>query len=932
MRKDGLDEYTRPGGLARRDFLKIAGGGIIVAVSFDELSGLPQERRQGPRYPEDFNAYLRVGEDGRVTGFTGKIEMGQGAITSLPQMIADELDVPIDAVDMVLGDTDLCPWDMGTFGSQTTRYFGPALRAAAAEARAVLLELASEKLGVPKDRLSVRDGIIRDASRAGIEVSYAALAAGKRIERHITPKPPPKPVAEWRVMGKPFLHRDARDKVTGKALFAGDIRLPGMLYAKVLRPPAHGAALKSLDTSAAEKIAGVRILREKELVGVLHELPDAAESAVALVKAEYDVPKSRLDSDNIFEHLHAVAPEARVVAEGGDLAKGESAAASRFNETYLNGYVAHAPTEPHTALANVEGDRATVWASTQAPFRLKDEVAQTLGVPPENVRVITPFVGGGFGGKTRNIQAVQAVRLSKLAGKPVQVAWSRADEFFNDSFRPAAVVKIKSGMDGAGRIVFWDYDVLFAGDRSSAQFYDIPHHRTVSRGQWGGGAGAHPFAVGAWRAPGSNTNVFARESQIDVMAAKAGADPLEFRMRNLADERMKRASGSPRKVRLEGGRHAERPGGGHRHVGLPGDLRRHRGRGRRRPEDRRDPGQAGRLCPGHGPMHQSPRGFDPGRRVYNDGPRLRPDRGGPVQGRRGPRPEFRYLRDPALLVAPEDRGLHRPERRPSGLGRRRAGHHQHGRRPGQRGVRRDRGPPVPSPDDAGAGESGARRGAVEMNGKESTMDQGTIMKRTGMIVGLGAVWGLAECALGAGLQACARSMSGSLMTGVALFFIAAAWASSKRALHVGLLVVIAVLFKMFDAALLGLPLGSGAVANPAFAFVLEGAGFLALAAIVGNDKSARTSGRMLMGGGAALFAVGAFPLVGLATGTPACLAAGTSIPLSWYYGPIAAALSLFTVLLGMRFGERARIFESRTLAPSLALALSLILMVVFRMI
>ena len=541
MKHNAFDEYDRPGGLARREFLKIAGGGIIIAVSLDEIEGFQEGRRQGgPTYPDDFNVYLRVGEDGRVTGFTGKIEMGQGAITSLPQMIADELDVDMAKVDMVMGDTDLCPYDMGTFGSMTTRYFGPALRAAAAEARAVLLGMASEKLGVPKERLTVRDGIVSDATRPAAKVSYAELAAGKRIERRAQPKPAPKPVGEWRVMGKPFLHRDAREKVTGKALYAGDIRLPGMLYARLLRPPAHEATLKSLDTSAAEKAAGAKVLRDGDLIAVLHERPDGAEAALALLKPEYDVPEPKLDEESIFDHLQAVAPEGRVVAEGGDLAKGEAAAVTRFDEVYLNGYVAHAPMEPHTALANVAGDRATVWASTQAPFRLKDEISQTLGLPPANVRVYTPFVGGGFGGKTRNIQAVQAARLSKLAGKPVQVAWTRADEFYDDSFRPAAVVKIRSGMDGAGKIVFWDYDVMFAGDRSSAQFYDIPNHRTTSRGQWGGGAGPHPFAVGAWRAPGSNTNVFARESHIDIMAAKAGADPFEFRMRNLADERMKK--------------------------------------------------------------------------------------------------------------------------------------------------------------------------------------------------------------------------------------------------------------------------------------------------------------------------------------------------------------------------------------------------------
>ncbi|MCJ7643087.1 MAG: molybdopterin-dependent oxidoreductase, partial [Candidatus Aminicenantes bacterium] len=311
MKKDELDEFVRDSSIGRRDFMKLVGGGIVVAVSLGEASILQEGgQRRGISYPEDFNAYLRIGEDGRVACFTGKIEMGQGAITSLPQMLADELDVPIDSVDMVMGDTDLCPYDMGTFGSMTTRYFGPALRAAAAEARGVLLELAAEKFKAPVDRLAVKDGVVIEKDRPANKVTYAKLAAGKRIERHLVPKPSPKPVAEWTVMGKPFLHRDARDKVTGKAVFAGDVRLPGMLYAKVLRPPAHGAALKRLDASVAREIAGVTVIQDGDLVAVLHEHPDAAENALALLKAEYDIPETKLDDKNIFEHLLAVAPEA----------------------------------------------------------------------------------------------------------------------------------------------------------------------------------------------------------------------------------------------------------------------------------------------------------------------------------------------------------------------------------------------------------------------------------------------------------------------------------------------------------------------------------------------------------------------------------------------------------------------------------------------
>ena len=547
MNNKEWDEYLGGPSLSRRDFLKLAGGGILVCVTVGEAALLQeggQRRGGGPTYPEDFNAYLLVHPDGRVTTYTGKIEQGQGPMTSLPMIVADELDLPLASVDIVLGDTDLCPWDMGTFGSMATRLFGPALRAAAAEARAVLIDLAASKLKVPAARLATKDGVVFDKSNPRIKATYGELAAGKKIERHITPKPSPKPVKEWKIQGTPVLRRDAREKVTGQAKFAGDFRLPGMLYAKVLRPPAHGAKLKSLDASEAEKVAGVKVVRDGDLIAALHELPDVAEKAVALIKAEYEPSPSTLDDKTIYDHLLKVAPAAEVIAQGGDLKQGEALSAAIVDETYLNSYVAHSAIETHTALASLEGDKLTVWPSSQTPFRLKEDLAHGLGLPPANVHVISPFVGGGFGGKTFNLQAVQAARLTKLTGKPVQVAWTRAEEFYNDTFRPAAVVKIKSGIDAAGKIVLWDYAVYFAGTRSAAQFYDIPNHRTSGAGEWGGGGGgapaAHPFAVGAWRAPGSNTNTFAREGQIDIMAAKAKLDPLEFRLKNLADERMKR--------------------------------------------------------------------------------------------------------------------------------------------------------------------------------------------------------------------------------------------------------------------------------------------------------------------------------------------------------------------------------------------------------
>jgi isoquinoline 1-oxidoreductase len=531
--------------LDRRAFLKWLGCGIVVFVSVGELCG--QEEGGRPRrgrgggggLPSDFNAFLHIGEDGRVTGFTGKIEMGQGPITSLAQMLAEELDAPFDSVDMVMGDTERCPWDMGTFGSMTTRFFGPALRAAAAEAKGVLLELAAEALQVPRDRLVAKAGEIFDASKTEHRVSYGQLAKGKKIERHLEAKAVLKAASDFTVVGRPQVRRDGHDKVTGKAQYAGDVRLPGMLYAKILRPPAHGAKLKTVDTEACQQVPGVHVIHEGDLVAVLHSLPDVAEAALAKVKAEFDTPAGKVDDHTIFDHLLATAPEPRVLATSGDLESGQKLSLQKIERTWLNSYVAHAAMETHTALAHVEGDRATVWASTQNPFGAQREIAEAIGLPAVQVRVITPFVGGGFGGKTHNAQAVEAARLSKLAGKPVQVAWTREEEFFYDTFRPAAIVKIKSGADGAGKILFWDYDVFFAGERGAQHFYDIPHHRTAAHGAgWVGGAGTHPFATGAWRAPGSNTNTFARESQIDVMAVALGIDPVEFRLKNLKDSRM----------------------------------------------------------------------------------------------------------------------------------------------------------------------------------------------------------------------------------------------------------------------------------------------------------------------------------------------------------------------------------------------------------
>lgn len=527
--------------LLRRDFFGLAGAGLFVFIGAGH-TGAQEPGRLPTRSsgPADFNAYLRIGTDGRVTCMCGKVELGQGVTTELAMVLAEELDVAFDSIDVVLGDTDLCPNDGGTYGSMTTPLTIPGVRRAGAEARAVLLELAAAKLGVAAERLQVTNGVIIDPGKPGATVTYAALVDGKRIERHVA-NVPVKAAAGFRVIGKAVRRKDALEKVTGGATYAGDMLLPGLLHAAILRPPAHGVKLKSADTSAAEKVAGVQVIRDSGMVAVLHERPDIAAQALALVKAEFENPPEGPDDRTIFDHLRKTAPPAREVGTAGDLAEGERLAAGGIVESvYLNSYVAHAPIETHSATARFEDGKVTVWASTQAPFQVKGAVASALGLAAGKVRIVSRYVGGGFGGKTEADQGVEAARLAKICGKPVQVVWSRQEEFFFDRFRPAAVMSIRAGVAN-GKIVLWDSQIVGAGDREAAPFYDIPHRRTTSAGGWMGGnpPGMNPFEVGAWRAPTVNSITFARESHIDALAAKAGVDPLEFRLGNLSHPRLR---------------------------------------------------------------------------------------------------------------------------------------------------------------------------------------------------------------------------------------------------------------------------------------------------------------------------------------------------------------------------------------------------------
>lgn len=526
-------------GMPRRDFFKLLGGGIFIffrPLGTLDLFAIPAEQARG--VPKDYNAFLRIAEDGNVTCYTGKIEMGQGIITSLPQMMADELNVPLERIKIVMGDTDICPWDQGTWGSQSTRIFGQLMRTATAEARGVLLELGSAKLGVPVSQLEVKDGVITDMKDSKKTISYSQLARGQRIEKFLDVKPSMEDYTKFKSIGKSYNRADSTLKVTGEAKYTGDMKLPGMVFARILRPPSHAAKLTSVDYSGAEKIAGTKVVRDGDFIAVLNESRDKADEAIVKIKADYSFHDLPVNDKTVYDYMLKADSSVTSVKSEGDIEAGRKLCDKTFSSEYHDPYVAHVAMETHTALARLEDGKMTVWASTQSPFGLREGIMRELGMAADKVRVITPFVGGGFGGKGEFQQGVEAAKLAKMSGKPVMLMWTREEEFFLDTFHPAGVVKVKSGIDKSGLIKFWDYNLYYSGTRGSEVLYDIPNIHISHYSQKTGAPPVHQFGTGAWRAPNANTNTFAREVQVDIMAAGAGIDPLEFRRKNLKDENL----------------------------------------------------------------------------------------------------------------------------------------------------------------------------------------------------------------------------------------------------------------------------------------------------------------------------------------------------------------------------------------------------------
>ena len=481
--------------------------------------------------------WLHLGHDGTVTIYCGKVEVGQGARTSLCQIVADELALPIDRVHIVLGDTGRTPFDQGTFGSRTTATMGIQLRQVAAAMRERLLELAAVAWDVQPAELQAFDGSVRHG-RSGRWMSYADIATNHQFADTIIAVPVKTP-EHWSVAGSSVPKALAADIVTGRHRYTPDLSLPGMLHGRVLRSPRHGATLLHIDVGAAREIPNTVIVQEDGFVGVAAPSPQLAGQALAALRAEWTQPE--IDSDQglaayLRTHLDDPAPAGRPAAqvqETGDVETAFASASVRSDATYTVAFIAHAPLETRAALADWQDGQLTVWTGTQRPFGVRDQLATALAIPEDAIRVIVPDTGSAYGGKHTGEAAIEASRLARAAGRPVKLVWTREEEFIQAYFRPAAVIDVRGAADDKGRLLAWECHNYNAGPGALRSPYVAPNQRAAYHPV------RSPLRQGSYRALAATANIFARESEMDELAHRLGIDPLEFRLRNLTDARLR---------------------------------------------------------------------------------------------------------------------------------------------------------------------------------------------------------------------------------------------------------------------------------------------------------------------------------------------------------------------------------------------------------
>jgi isoquinoline 1-oxidoreductase len=525
--------------LDRREFFKFLGAGVLVVSVLAPVAGAQESgaaRRRGDSLPKEINAWLHIGEDGKVTVYTGKVEMGQNIRTSLTQAVSEELRVPMGKIEMVMGDTQLTPFDMGTFGSRTTPTMNLQLRKVAAAARETLIGLAATQLGTDRKNLVADDRKVRDLESKRF-VDYVTLLKGQQLTQSVAADEALIPAANWKVAGQSPLKVDGREFVTGAHRYPSDQKLPEMWHGKVLRPAAFEATLQSVDTQKAESM-GATVVRDGNFVGVAAPSTEQARAAVEAIHAEWKA-EPQPSNKELFDYLRKNTEEGKDPTGDGDrydlgaVDPAMAGADHKLQQTYTVSYIAHVPLEPRAAVAKWDGDHLTVWTGTQRPFGVRGQLAEAFRIPEEQVRVLMPDTGSAYGGKHTGETAIEAARLARAAKRPVKVVWTREEEFTWAYFRPAGVIDVMSGVRADGTITAWEFHNYNSGSAGIRSYYEIPNQRIVFH------AVKSPLRQGSYRALAATANHFARESHMDELAHAVKMDPLEFRLKNLKDERLR---------------------------------------------------------------------------------------------------------------------------------------------------------------------------------------------------------------------------------------------------------------------------------------------------------------------------------------------------------------------------------------------------------
>ncbi|MFC5497400.1 molybdopterin cofactor-binding domain-containing protein [Caenimonas terrae] len=562
-------------GIRRRSVL--AGGGALVLAFAWRPSGwaadAPATAPALPALPASLkkqpflDGWIRIDAGGKVTVFSGKAELGQGIKTALLQVAAEELQVEPQRIGMVMADTAQTADEGYTAGSHSMQDSGTAIRHAAAQVRALLVGLAAQRLNVPADQLVVQDGVVKAAGGAG--VSYGELVSGELLHVQAQPQPVLRDPAQHTIVGKPMPRLDIPAKVAGGVAYVQDLRLPGMVHARVLRPPSPAATLRSLDAAAVEKLPGVlKVVRDGSFVAVIAQ--KEYQSIVALralaAAAQWDERETLPAQAGLYPFVRGLASQDIVILDRGSQA---AAGDKQHSAGYLRPYQLHASIGPSCAVAQFTDGAYTVWTHSQGVFPLRRALAELLAQPEASIRCIHTEGSGCYGHNAADDVAADAALLARaLPGKPVRVQWMREDEHTWEPFGPPMVTGVTASLDAAGRIAQWDYGVWSnthnarpgaagdllaarhlatpfapsppkpgaqpegAGDRNAIPLYTLPNARVTHHF-----LPEMPLRVSALRGLGAYMNVFSIESFMDELARAAGADPVAFRLKHLDDPR-----------------------------------------------------------------------------------------------------------------------------------------------------------------------------------------------------------------------------------------------------------------------------------------------------------------------------------------------------------------------------------------------------------